>query len=64
MTRRPFDPLSLVSGLLFIGLGIAFVLDRTGHVDLDLHWIGPITLIALGLGWMLTGLRRQRDGES
>ena len=47
---------SIVLGLLFMGLGVAFLLDRVGNFDLDGRWVWPVLLIGLGV----SGLVRRR----
>ena len=61
MTDDAPDLLSLLAGLLFAGLGIAFLSDAAGWVTVDLAWIGPVALIVLGTGALASGLRRRHD---
>ena len=49
-------PGALVAGLLFIALGVLFLLDRAGNINLDVRWIWPLLLIGLGVA----GLVRSR----
>lgn len=59
--RRGFDLGSLLAGLLFVGLGVLFILrDRIG-VAFTPGWVLPVLLIGLGvagIGWLLTRRRR------
>ena len=57
MTRQDPNPGALVAGVLFIALGVLFLLDRTGGIDLDLRWVWPFLLIGLGIA----GLVRSRS---
>ena len=57
MTRHEPNPGALVAGALFIVLGVLFLLDRTGGIDLDLRWVWPFLLIGLGVA----GLVRSRS---
>ncbi|MPZ69625.1 MAG: hypothetical protein GEU71_08855 [Actinobacteria bacterium] len=54
MKRHPFDPISLVGGLLFSALGVALF---AGGIDLTAEgtrWIWPAGFIALGLAVLAT----------
>ena len=46
MRRHPADLLSLVSGLVVLGLGL--VLLSGGFGDIPLEWVGPAVAIGLG----------------
>ena len=64
MTRHPLDIVSLVAGLLFAGLGVAFLLDALDAWSADLTWVPPIVLIVLGLAGVLSTVVRQRANIS
>ena len=61
MLRRSPDPVSLICGLAFAGLGLTLLI---GHGDLQLHprWVWPGVLIVLAIA-LLSSLRPQRDGH-
>jgi hypothetical protein len=46
VTRHPADLLSLVAGLMVLGLGL--VLLSGGVDDLPMEWVGPAVAIGLG----------------
>jgi hypothetical protein len=52
MRRHELDPVSLVFGLAFTGLGLLFL---AGRVDLAyrLRWMWPVLLLAVGLAILL-----------
>jgi Domain of unknown function (DUF5668) len=54
------NPGAIVAGVLFIVLGVLFLLDRTSGVSLDLRWVWPFLLIGLGIA----GLMRSRAPRS
>jgi len=54
--RQEPNPGALVAGALFIALGVLFLLDHAGSIDLDVRWIWPVLLIGLGVA----GLVRSR----
>lgn len=51
---------SLVSGVLFVALGVLFLLDRLGVIALSAGFVWPLLLIGLGVA-VLAGGRRHRD---
>ena len=58
--RRAVDPVSLISGLLFIALAVLMM----SGVDVSLDWFGHgiawILLIGAGVGLLVNELRRAR----
>jgi hypothetical protein len=64
MKRHALDLVSLLGGLLFVGLGVAFLLDSLNVWSADITWVPPIVLIVLGLAGVLsTFARRTPAGE-
>jgi hypothetical protein len=49
VTRHPADLLSLVAGLIVLGLGLVLLSGGVG--DLPMEWVGP--LVAIGLGALI-----------
>jgi hypothetical protein len=64
MKRHSIDPLSLVFGLLFAGLGLAFVIARVDITNTDLRWVWPLPLIVLGGLMIALGARRSTPDAS
>jgi hypothetical protein len=57
--RHRADAFSLVTGLLFMALaGFYVVHDLTGP-NVDLRWVGPAALIAIGLAGLAASMRRR-----
>jgi hypothetical protein len=54
------NPGAIVAGILFIVLGVLFLLERVSGIDLDLRWVWPFLLIGLGIA----GLVRSRAPRS
>jgi hypothetical protein len=46
VTRHPADLLSLVAGLMVLGLGLVLLSGGVG--DLPMEWVGPAVAIGLG----------------
>jgi hypothetical protein len=59
MERHSMDLMSLVTGLLFMGLGIAFGLEQISEsIDLDPGWVGAVLLVGLGLAGLASVVSR------
>ncbi len=59
-----FDVGSLTAGLLFAGLGIAFVLEASGRWSFELdhfRFIGPLVLIIIGLTTLIGASLARHD---
>lgn len=52
---------SLIAGLVFIILGVLFLLDNLGVFEVSFAVIWPIVLIGVGLALLLGGLGRRRQ---
>ena len=67
MNDTNLDIGSLMAGLLFTGLGIAFVLEASGQWSFELghfRFIGPIVLIVIGLTTLVgASTARRHDGR-
>jgi hypothetical protein len=59
--RHPLDPVSLVFGLLFAGLGLAFLIARIDIANTNLRWVWPLPLLALGALMIALGARRSAE---
>ena len=58
---RPIDWTSLTAGLVLMGLGTLFLLDRLEAVDLRFGYLWPALLAALGAVLLTAGLSRRDD---
>ena len=58
---RKFDWTSLAAGLVLMGLGTLFLLDRVDAVDLRFGYLWPALLAALGAVLLTAGLSRRDD---
>jgi len=64
MHRHDLDPLSLVAGLLFTGLGLLFLVGEP-EAAVRLRWLWPVLLLGLGLAILLGARpRRPAAGEA
>ena len=59
MRQHATDVVSLVSGTVFAGFALVWLLNVTDLIDFDEVWlIGPVILIVAGLLGLVTALRR------
>jgi hypothetical protein len=60
--RHPFDPISFVFGIAFAFLGMVASVGGIHQGTLRLHWLGPLTLLAIGAAILaLGGIREWRS---
>jgi hypothetical protein len=55
MQRHDFEPISFLFGVVFVGLGVLFMIDRVEVLN-HATWLWPGLLVLLGLG-VLVGAR-------
>lgn len=58
MYRHDVDTLSLVAGLIFLGVGAAVLLDLTPGVHLPLRWLAPVLFLLAGAAGLFASRRR------
>lgn len=65
MRRHELDLTSLVAGLVFIGIAVAYLIGSYTSVRIDAGWVLPIGLVGLGVaglaGSLRVGLRREDE---
>jgi hypothetical protein len=61
--RHPFDPLSFIFGLLFVIVAVLGLTDLVELTWLDLRWIAPAVLVALGLVLVVTAGRGRSERQ-
>jgi H+/Cl- antiporter ClcA len=64
MAKRGTDWGSLVAGLLFLGLAVAFVVQGSGTWELNVVWLLPVLGVGLGVAGVVRALFRSRPRES
>jgi hypothetical protein len=60
MARHDLDPVSLVFGFAFTGLGLLFLIGRADQA-LRVRWVWPVLLLVLGLGILFDVARSRTD---
>jgi hypothetical protein len=58
VSRHDTDLTSLIAGLVFLFVGIAYLLDAADVMQVDAKWVVPLGLIGLGLAGVAGSLRR------
>jgi len=53
--------MSLVAGIVFAGLGLAFLLHERAGTTLELRWVWPTLLIGVGVALLLGSRPGQRS---
>jgi hypothetical protein len=63
MERHDFDPIAMIAGVVFTGVGLVFL---AGHLDAlgGVRWLWPSLLVLLGLVTLLGTLGRGRGAAS
>jgi hypothetical protein len=63
MAKRGTDWGSLVAGLLFLGLAVAFVVRGSDSWELNVMWILPVLALGLAVAGVARALFRSRSRE-
>ncbi len=62
MQRHELDLMSLVAGLVLLGVAAAYLIGYLTDVRIDASWVAPLALIGLGLAGLAGGVSRARRG--
>jgi hypothetical protein len=54
------DAASITAGLVFMGMGLIYLLSSGGHVQAAAQWTGSILALGLGLAWVVGAVTRRR----
>ena len=58
MRRHDLDWVSLVGGLVFLAIALAYLLQVSVGVSIAVGWVLPIALIGLGIAGLAVSLTR------
>ena len=56
MKRHELDLTSLVTGVIFVAVGGAFLVDLMVDISLDPRWLAPLVLIGVGIAGLLSAV--------
>ena len=62
--KRHIDWFSLILGSTFMLVSLYFMANQAGWIDLDLAFVGPILLIAFGVGAVCNSFGKKHDEQS
>jgi hypothetical protein len=54
------DAASITAGLVFVAMGLIYLLSSGGHLHVAAQWTGSILALGLGLAWVVGALTRRR----
>lgn len=63
MNDRTYHPGSIIWGLIFVVLGVLFLLDQLDVIDLRAAYIFPVVLIVIGATFLVSGAASRRRTE-
>jgi hypothetical protein len=61
--KHPIDPFSLISGLLFTGFALAYIVGAYTDLRLDARLALPLALVGLGLAGLAGAMVAQRRAD-
>ena len=56
MRRHDLDWVSLIAGIVFLSLAVAYVVGAVTGIELDVRIVWPVVLVALGAGGIATAV--------
>jgi hypothetical protein len=54
------DGASITAGLVFMAMGLIYLLSSGGHLHVAALWTGSILVLGLGLAWIVGAITRRR----
>ena len=63
MRRHELDLTSLVTGLVFVAIAVAYLVGQYTNLDVSAGWVLPLGLIGLGLAGLTGSVRRGLRGS-
>lgn len=62
-TPARFSPAAALAGLLAIGIGVLYLLEVAGSIEVDEPVLWPLSILALGVAMVAEALLRQARRE-
>ncbi|MEP7053807.1 MAG: hypothetical protein ABI912_00990 [Actinomycetota bacterium] len=60
MKRHEFDITSFVSGVIFLAVAVAFIVDERTDTSVNPRWVLPLVLVGIALAGLLATVQRTR----
>lgn len=60
---RSYNRIALIGGLIFVVLGVVFLLEQLDVFELQAAYVWPVVLIAIGVAVLLGGLSSLRSRD-
>lgn len=54
------DGASITAGLVFMAMGLIYLLSSDGHLHAAAQWTGSLLVLGLGLAWIVGAITRRR----
>ena len=54
------DGASITAGLVFMAMGLIYLLSAGGHLHVAALWTGSVLVLGLGLAWIVGAITRRR----
>lgn len=61
--RHELDLTSLISGAIFVAVGMVFLVDLTSDYTASPRWVAALVLIGVGLAGLLSTVGTRREAE-
>jgi hypothetical protein len=61
--KHALDWFSLLAGLVFVAVALAHLIDASTTHDTDVRWVFPVAMVLVGLGSLISLVRRDRDEQ-
>ena len=61
MKRHDLDLVSLIAGTVFLLVAVSALLEAASDVSVDLTWLVPVALVAIGVAGIAGALRRRPE---
>jgi hypothetical protein len=63
VSRHDVDIMSLIAGLVFVAVGVAYLLSAMDVIEVEAKWVVPLALIGLGVAGLAGSLLRMSRGQ-
>jgi hypothetical protein len=61
--KHALDWFSLLAGLVFVAVALVHLVAASSTHDTDVRWVFPVAMVLVGLGSLISLVRRDRDDQ-